>query len=192
MWTSPTETIRYLLLRPPLKGAYRLSLIYALQAYFFSMHWWSLGLKNETYFLLTLGLLFSPVLAPIKLYSASFFYFLAARLLGGTALFSHVKMCWAWSKIPYSLTLGMWIVLLFASPKFLFIQDFKGPYSLFIDLIMIIVSLWSFVLLYQSLREVEKFSHLKTLFLVLFSFFLIILFEFLFFCLIRLAYKSYT
>lgn len=116
---------------------------------------------------------------------------LTGRWLEGKAPLAHLRAAAAWSKIPTSINLVMWFILLLANPDYVFILDAGGPTLLFINFIAFILSIWSFVLLVQSIREVQGFSVSRTiinLFLawVVFSILVFFLFAILRFIYIRM------
>jgi hypothetical protein len=52
----------------------------------------------------------------------------------------------------------MWLLLIFLNTEDALIHESAGTSSIFVNLITLIASLWSFVLLIQSLREVQQFT----------------------------------
>ena len=158
MWSHPRDTIRAIVFNKPSYGVYYLATIFSLQSFFFYANWWSLGLKNHFSFILTLAIIFSPLIGLFWVFISGYIYYLTGRLLKGEAPSCHLRAAVAWSKIPTSINLLMWLVLIFMSPDFVFIQDGGGPSSIFINLISLILGIWSLVLLIQSIREVQHFS----------------------------------
>ena len=158
MWSQPRNTIRALAFSKPTFGVYYLVVLYAVQGFFFFANWWSLGVRTHYPFYLGFGLLLSPLIGICWLYLMGEFFYLLGRLFKGTASRLQIRSALAWSTIPYSITLLMWLLLLFRSPDHVFIQD-SGPHSsIFINSVTLIAKTWSFVLLVQSLREVQHFS----------------------------------
>lgn len=167
MWNQPRSTIRAIAYNRPTYGIYYLAIIYALQGFFFYANWWSLGVRTYYPFYLTLGIIASPIIGVIWLYLMGEFFYLSGRLLRGTATRRQIRSIVAWSAVPFTITLAMWLLLLFWSPEHVFIQD-SGPHSsIFVNLITLIAKVWSFVLLLQSLREIQHFSIGKSILNVL-------------------------
>lgn len=163
MWNRPRSTIRVLAYNRPTYGVFYLAVIYALQAFFFYANWWSLGIRVNYPLYLTVGIIGSPVMGMLWLYLVGEFFYFSGRLLNGSATRRQIRAAVAWSALPFTITLSMWFVLLFCSPEFAFIQ-YSGPYSsVFIVLITLIAKIWSFVLLFQSLCELQYFSTLKSI-----------------------------
>ena len=110
------------------------------------------------------------------------------KWLEGKAPVPHLRAAFAWSKIPTSISLMMWIVLLAAHPDYVFILDAIGPTSIFINLITWILGIWSFALLIQSVREVQSFSLGRAIINVVIAWILSMVFLFLVFSLLRYIY----
>lgn len=179
MWNQPRSTIRAIVHSKPAYGVFYLAAVYALQSFFFYANWWSLGLNAHYHLWMTLGVILSPIIGIVWLYFQGLIYSISGRLLKGAASPAHLRSAVAWSTIPYSITLLMWLFLIFASAENVFIQDAGGPSSLFVNLIAMIVGIWSLVLLIQSLREVQQFSVGRSILNVLLSCILSAIFYFL-------------
>lgn len=158
MWSQPRSTIRAIVHSDSSYGIYYLAALYALQSFFFYANWWSVGLEAHYSVILALGVVLSPLLGLIWLYILGAIYYFTGRLLRGEATSRGTRACIAWSTIPFSISLLMWLCLIFLEGQQAFIHNSSDTSSLFINLIMIIVGCWSLVLLIQSIREVQQFS----------------------------------
>jgi signal peptidase I len=192
MWNQPRSTIRAIVHSKPAYGIYYLATVYALQSFFFYANWWSLGLNARYHLLMTLGVIFSPVIGVIWLYFTGLIFYLSGRLLKGTAPSAHLRSVIAWSSIPYSITLLMWLILIFTTPENVFIQDADGTSSIFVNLISLIVGIWSLVLLVQSIREIQLFSVRRSIFNVVLSWIFSAILYFVIFAVIRFLYLSFS
>lgn len=172
MWNQPRSAIQAIAQSKPVYGVFFLSAIHALQSFFFYANWWSLGLNSLYPLYLTLGILLSPLLGLIWLYLMGDLLFLTGRLFGGRARRVHLRSAVAWSSIPSSIALLMWLLLLAASSESIFIHDYGIASSIWVNLISLIAGSWSFILLIQSVREIQSFSLLPSLCSVLFTYFL--------------------
>lgn len=191
MWNQPRSTVRTLTHSRPTFGVYLLSTVYAVQTLFFYANWWSLGLKFNHSAIITVSLILSPLYAFVWLYFMGYIYYLTGLVFRGKAELLYLRTAIAWSKVPYSVNLLMWFVLIFANPGYVFIQDSQGPSSIFVNLIALIVGVWSFVLLVQSVREVQQFSTIKAFLNVIFSWIASGVVYFLIFSIIRYLYLSH-
>ena len=188
MWGQPKSTVRAIVHSNPSYGVFYLAAIYALQSLFFYANWWSLGIQPHFYLILFAGIVLSPLIGLVWVYYLSFVFYCISRLFGGRAPMSHVRTAVAWSLIPVSINLLMWLVLIFLSPHNAFIQDTVGPSSIFINLIGLILGIWSIILLIQGLCEVEQFSLPRSIAVLLISWFISSLTVLLFFALLRYIY----
>jgi hypothetical protein len=158
MWSQPRSTIRAIVHNKPAFGVFYLAAIYALQSFFFYANWWSLGLKTNYYALIILGVVLSPFIGALWLYFMGWVFSLSGRFLKGRAPPSHLRSAIAWSKLPTSISLLMWLILIFFTPEYVFIQGASGFSSIFVNFITLILGIWSLVLLIQGVREVQHFS----------------------------------
>jgi hypothetical protein len=188
MWNQPRSTIRAIVHSKPSYGVCYLATVYALQSFFFYANWWSLGLNARYHLFMTLGVILSPFFGVIWLYFVGIIFYLSGRLLKGTAPSSHLRAAVAWSTLPYSITLLMWLFLIFVGPESVFIQDAGVPSSIFVNCIAMIVGIWSIVLLIQSIREIQQFSVGRTIINVLLSWVLLSVFYLAFLIFIRYIY----
>ncbi|MBM3184541.1 MAG: hypothetical protein FJZ64_04480 [Chlamydiae bacterium] len=163
MWGSPRLTIRAIVNVNPRYGVFWLAWVYVIQVCFFVANTYSLGLSYSFLSLLGVSLILSPFIGWLWLYFTGWVLYFTGRWFGGDAPMSHLRAAAAWSKLPVSIALLMWFILMFANPEWVFIQGMLPPSTIFIQLITLILGIWSFVLLIQSVREVQGFPILKTI-----------------------------
>ena len=163
MWTNPRLTIRAIVTVNPRYGVFYLAWLYVLQTFFFVANYWSLGFSFSFLSLLTAALVLSPFVGYLWLYFTGWVFYFTGRWLGGQAPMSHLRAAAAWSKIPVSIALVMWLILMVVNPEWTFIQGISLPSTVFIQLIAFILGIWSFVLLIQSIREIQGFTILRSL-----------------------------
>ncbi len=188
MWGRPTSTIRSIIHTDPKYGVFYLASLYALQDLLFFANWWSLGLSYPFYAILIASLILAPIIGMAWLYFAGWVFQFTGKWLGGKAPALHVRAALAWSYIPIAVSVVMWFVLLAAHADFVFILDAGGPSSLFINFITVILSIWSLVLLIQSIREIQGFTILRSLANVIVARFLSSFFLFFLFNIVRYFY----
>lgn len=158
MWSQPRKTIRSIIESNPSYGVFYLATLFTLQEFFFVANLWSLGLRIPFWVILFSGLIFSPVVGMIWLYFAGWVFRVTGSIFKGKAPQSYLRCAIAWSKVPMTVTLFMWLVLMIIHPETVFIQDVGNPSSVFVNFINLILDIWAFVLLIQGVREVQKFS----------------------------------
>lgn len=166
MWNQPRLTIRALIQHQPKYGVAVLATFFVLQDLFFWANWWSLGAYYPCSLIFFCALFLSPFLGFAWLCLVGLLLYFLGRPLNGHASFSQVRIVLAWSKLPASLALLMWLILIFMNPEFAFILDGEVPSSFFTHLTTFILNIWSLVLLVQSLREIQLISLGRSLFCV--------------------------
>ncbi len=164
MWTRPRQTIRTLLHAKFKISMYSLAALYALQGFFYYANYDSAGISFPFYVILIGALILCPFLGFIWIHFSSWIFHFTGRWLEGKAPRSHLQVAIVWSKIPILINLFLWLVFLIAYPNYVFILDAGGLSSVFMNLCSLISSIWSLVLLIQSLREVQSFSISRSIF----------------------------
>ena len=92
-------------------------------------------------------------------------------MLGGKGSFQTVRAAVAWSNVPNFVTVLMWVVLLMVFGAQVFNRNFSemqfvGYRAGILFLVMLvesIVSIWGFIILLSTLREVQGFSIWKAI-----------------------------
>jgi hypothetical protein len=163
IWTSPRSTIRGIVNLNPRYGVFALSWIYAFHTYFFLVSYWALGISYSFYSLLLIGILSSALTGWIWIYCTGWILYFTGRWLGGEAPVAHARTAAAWSKIPFAISLFMWIILMVGGNDLIFVNGITGPSALFLHAIGFILSTWSLVLLFLSVQEIQGFSFSRTL-----------------------------
>ena len=163
MWTSPRSTIRSIVNVNPKYGVFALAWIYALQTYFLLASYWSFGLSYSFYTILIIGIVFSPLIGWIWIYFTGWTLHLTGRWLKGSASMAHLRTAAAWSKLPSSIALAMWLILMIGGRDYAFINGVTGPSTLFINFILFVISIWNLVLLIRSGQEVQGFTPLRSI-----------------------------
>lgn len=162
MWASPRKTIRALVDFKPNYGVFYLASLFAFQDLLYSANWWSLGTKFSPLSIFLGSLVFCPFLGLVWIYFAGWIFHFTGRWLHGKAPASHLRAALAWSKVPVSLNLLAWLGVLFFGAHSAFILDGSRDSGFFSSIFLIFISLisgiWSFVLLVQSIREIQHFS----------------------------------
>ncbi len=188
MWTSPRSTVRAVVNVSPKYGVFCLAWIYALQNYLYFASYWSFGLSFSFFTILLIGVFGSPLIGLAWIYFTGWVYYVTGKWLGGAATQAHLRTAIAWSKIPASISLLMWLILMIAGAETIFINGVSGPSTLFLNFILFILGVWSLVLLIQSVREVQGFSLGKTLLNLIFAWIVSWVFVFFIFITLRFMY----
>lgn len=158
IWAAPRPTIRRIVDTDPKRSFYWLATLYSLQSILFIANYLSLGLSHHYAVILILSIVLSPVMGTIWIYIYGWLFDMTGKWLGGHAPHAHVRAAFAWSKVPLLINLAMWFILLIFSAEDIFVHYPQGPSLIFINLIMIISGIWSFIILLQCIREVQGFT----------------------------------
>jgi len=166
IWTQPCKTIRAIVENNPKYGFFSLATILGISSAFLSLYIYKVSKENFISSLI-LNLIIAPFLGVVSLYFNSWVLQITGKLFKGNAPFIHIRAALSWSKVAYILPVCMWLILLVMSPGIIFSKN-EPTTTLFVSLILIISTVWSFIILLRSLQEVQKFS-------IWFSFFNIII-----------------
>ena len=188
MWTQPKATIRGIVQTKPRYGVFWLSTIFVLQNIFYYLNFWSMGFDSRLYSILLPSIALSPLLGFVWVYFYGWILSFTGRWLGGTAPALYVRSALAWSRLPMFICLGMWFFLFVSNHDYAFIQYAGGPSAFFVNFITLIVEIWSFVLLFQSIREIQHFSVGRSIANVFIAGLFYSVFTFLFILTVRFAY----
>lgn len=167
MWTQPRATIRFIVHENPRYGVLYLAIAYAMQNLFYLCNLYSAGL-HFTSFVVMLGILvFSPIFGMLWLYFSGWILHFTGRWLGGSAPAIHLRSAIAWSQVPAFISVAMWIILWMVRPGSVFVLGSLGSSLIIVNLVSFILGIWSFILLIQSLCEIQGFTLLRSLFNIL-------------------------
>lgn len=158
IWGKPRAAIRGIIDSNPRYGLLYLVSVFMLQNLFFYANWWSFGVKLAPSAIIIAALILSPLIGMVWVYFAGWIFYFTGRWLNGRAPASHLRAALAWSKIPVIFNLLMWIILILIDPKTAFILNSKGSSTVLINFVNLATGIWSFVLLIQCIREIQRFS----------------------------------
>jgi len=162
MWTHPRSTIRAIIDADPKSniryGILYLVTIFALQNMLFYANWWSIGTQISSSTILIAGIFLSPFVGMAWVYIAGWIFYFTGRWLHGHAPASHLRSALAWSKIPVSINLLTWLVFIILDPKMAFVLNGGLPSAILLNAINLFTGIWSFILLVQAVREIQKFT----------------------------------
>jgi hypothetical protein len=163
MSSKPRDAIREIVQIKPRVGFWALSSVYGIASGFFFAHFYSFGfsLSFPTIFVPLIGL--GPLFGSLLLLFNAWLLRLVGYLFGGTAEYSHCLAAVTWSKVPYTITLLLWLFFLVQDPATVFLHVSSEGSALCIALVSIAVNFWSFLLLVQAFREIQSISLFKSL-----------------------------
>lgn len=158
IWMNPRSTIRKIVKVNPRFSVFPLACLYSLENCFSLSNHWSLGISFPYYVILLSAIFLTPFLAWVWLYFTGWLLSITGKWVRGHAPRSHLRAALAWSKVPVCVSLLLWLIPLLSNPEITFIHIQRNPFSLFTSIISIILSIWSLVLLIQTIREVQEIS----------------------------------
>ncbi len=163
IWTQPRTTVRWLIQQDLRTSVILLGALQGVEFLFYCAYFASLGRELPTALIVTSVAIVGPVLGITALYIWAGLLALWGKLLGGKAQAGECRVVLAWSRIPMTLSLGMWLLLLMGASPHPFLFSARAPSSLFIAAICAIATLWSLALLVGAVREVQGFSTMRSI-----------------------------
>lgn len=158
IWTQPRATIRFLVQQDLRVSVLVLGALQGIEFLLYCAYFASLGRELPTSLIVTSVISVGPILGIFTLYLWAALLSWMGRLLGGGASPSDCRVALAWSRVPMTLSLGMWVLLLMASPAYPFQFASHDATSIFVFAICAIATLWSLGLLVGGVREVQGIS----------------------------------
>lgn len=171
IWTSPRATIAKIAEENPNKSLWLLSAIYGFCSLLNVFQSASLGREIGNVGLVILAVVLAPLwgYASFSIWSA--FVTVVGKWLRGGGTFKTIRSAYAWSCVPITLNIPLWLlmVILFGHQLFLNFPDghllsYGQIMFLFVILIIkVIVAVWSLIIYLNALAEVQHFSLLRAI-----------------------------
>ncbi len=178
IWFEPRETMRQIMNTGLGQGFILLSAIYGLPLAFNLIQSFAFSVLVPLWAILIGSLVLCTFLGMIGIYVASWLLELTGAWIGGKANFMQIRSAVAWSNVPTVVTILMWILLLgvfggqvfdreFAQTQFI---GYQAGILFLVMLVEMVVSVWGFIILLNTLAEVQGFSVWRALLNVLIPF----------------------
>lgn len=116
--------------------------------------------------IILLCLILAPIIGIISNAISSAIFLLVGKIFKGEGTFSELFKALSLNAIPFIVLIPFYLILLIVSPEVLMI-DFEGslPWTFWAtNFVMIVVSIWSFVITIACIAEVHRFSNWKGFF----------------------------
>lgn len=186
IWTNPRKTIREIVNICPKKGFYIISVLFSFQYLLNLAQSFSLGFYFQPIVIVIGSAILSTFVGLLLFHLSSYSLYWTGKIFKGVATITHIRASVAWSSLPYAINIIMWFLFLLTTTNPTFVQAGRSISFLFVNLISIIVAIWSMVLLVQTIKEVQEFSYAKAignyiLGMILYFFFLFSIYYALFF-----------
>ncbi len=175
IWTEPRATIRRIVEENPNRNLWLLAAIYGFISLMTNAQSLALGQTNPIAILLLLIAVLSPIWGYLFFSIWSFAIFVIGKLFGGIGTFRAVRAAYAWSCVPFVINLILWIVLAIIFGQKLFMlgsvsQDLSEALMFLMFCILIarlVLAIWSLIIYFNALSEVQGYSILKAIFNVI-------------------------
>ncbi|MBI9049738.1 MAG: YIP1 family protein [Anaerolineaceae bacterium] len=166
IWIHPRETIRHILETNPDNHVLLFAMILGVLKAFDVASDNYIGDTLPFLGTIMLCIVSGMIIGPIRLYIYALLYHWVGTLFGGIGNQKEIRTAYVWSSMPTMFTLPIWILLLFIYGEELFMEyspNLESHPLLFLlslplFVIIVILSIWSFILLILNLSEVQQFS----------------------------------
>lgn len=117
--------------------------------------------------ILLIGVIAGPVLNIINVYLVGLLYWYVGMMVGGEGTYGEVRAAIAWASLPQILTLLVWVPVMLIFGSGIFTGQYTGADTMStaalamvacLGLVVIGMSIWSFILLLKCLGEAHRFS----------------------------------
>lgn len=175
IWTEPRATIARITAENPNRSLWWLAFIYGFSSMMNLCQSMALGSSLRTFAILVLAIVIAPFYGYISFSIWSWFVSWVGKLFKGQGEFKAIRAAYAWSCVPITLNIPLWLlmVLIFGHQLFLNLPNahqLSTPlvFVLFVILIIkVILAIWSLVIYINALAEVQKYSVLRAIFNVI-------------------------
>ncbi len=167
IWVHPRATIRKIITENPNRNLVLLAAIYGFTSLLNLFQSASIGrVTGGTSLIILIGIVLSPIWGYIFFAVWSGFVTWTGKWFKGQGNFTTIRAAYAWSCVPLTINIFLWVVLmwLFGNQLFLNFPDAyplqnTHVYLLFaILLIKIVISIWSLIIYLNALAEVQQYS----------------------------------
>jgi hypothetical protein len=169
IWTNPRQTINTLIENFPSKGMWWMALIAGFQHCIVLIAIWPITITKHI-LMLVIALVVSPIIGMIWFYYFGGILYIVGKWLGGMSSYRDLKIAYAWSRLPIGIYLIVTAILLFIIPDLQIHKYFVFSSSIVVAIIGFVMGLWALLVLFQNVLEVQKFSPVKALLNIIFSY----------------------
>jgi hypothetical protein len=171
MWTKPRETIRWIVKTNPNMHIWWLAGFYGLPLLLRFAQGLSLGQDLSIFLILIVSVIFAAPVGMLGFVVMSALVYWMGKWLGGAGNYASIRAAIAWSKMPNVVVSFLWLILMGLFGAQVFFETFPlspftgASYVIFsaVTLIHTVLIVWSFVLLFRALAEVQKYSVWKAI-----------------------------
>lgn len=171
IWRHPRATIRHIVAENPNRSLWLLAAIYGFSSILNLFQSASMGTAANTFILFVLAVVFAPLWGYVAFSVWGAVVLWTGKLFKGHASFTHIRAAYAWSCVPFAVNVVLWLLMMVVFGRELFL-NFPDEHLLtpilisilFCLLILkIVLSVWSLVIYFSALAEVQQFSILRAI-----------------------------
>lgn len=171
IWRSPRATIARIVAENPNRSLWLLAFIYGFASMMNTCQSVALGNAMSPLAILILSALIAPFYGYISFSVWSWFVSWVGKWFKGQGNFKQVRAAYAWSVVPISLNIPLWLLMVILFGHQLFMNFPDAPLLsnaqvtlLFAILIVkVVLAIWSLVIYINGLAEVQQYSILRAL-----------------------------
>ena len=177
IWTNPRKTILEIVNDNPEKNLWILSFIYGFVSILNSVQSFGLGDTQSLLTILLIAVIFAPLWGRAVFAVWSGVVLLTGRWLKGKATFKTAQAAFAWASVPLLINIVCWalLILFFGVPLFnsdpnsFRVEGFFAFILVGALILKMVGAIWSLVIYINILSAVQKFSILRAISNILFS-----------------------
>ncbi len=166
VWTSPRETIREIVKTNPNRSFGWLCALYGLPTAFSIAQNYSFSAFMPFWAILVASFVLCTVIGAIGISITAWLLHFTGQWIGGKGDYRSIRSAVAWSNVPNSVVIIMWLILIGSFGNFLFTHGFEHAHFggfetgliFLVFLIQTIAAVWGFIIMLHMLGEVQGFS----------------------------------
>lgn len=165
IWVRPRETIRALV---SYNVNYRFLILSAVCGFLYmlqSSQFLSLGQESSLLSILIVSLILAIPIGYIVFNVSAVFMYFVGKLIKGKGKYKEVRAAIYWASVPNLVSIFLWIVMMIAFGKTLFVTGFEENLSsgalgmiFAVAILHIAVAIWGLIILVKAIGEVQGFS----------------------------------
>lgn len=162
--------------------------LYGLVSCFFLANFYTFGISYSFFQILLALSLLAPLYGAVSFSAYAKVLQLTGRWFGGQGTMGQISLAIASSKLPYVISLAMWVWLAIKQKEFVFFHYASSSSAVLIILLSLTVFISSFCLLLRSLRDIQSFSQTRACLNAMMSLGIIFLLSLIVMLLVRYVY----
>jgi hypothetical protein len=171
IWRSPSATIARIVAENPNRSLWALAFIYGFSSLLNLYQSASLGAVVGPTFLLVMAAIFAPLWGYVTFSVWSWVVTWTGKWFKGQGNFKTTRAAYAWSCVPFTLNIPIWLLMTLLFGRQLFLNFSEGYlltngqvlFLLAILIFKVILAIWSLVIYLNALAEVQQYTLLRAI-----------------------------